>query len=123
MPPTTKETIAILLVLLLSGILITSAFIYQTTPTSIISINLTIVEKYPTHSYQRMCGGGKAAGATCTYTDPATIVDDKGDLYIVENENDWAKMRINKTYNVQYASYPNAQKGKIVGINYIVGDS
>ena len=96
-------------------VLVVFAIGYQSTPTKIDNITITISEKYPTHSYTQRCGGGKAAGATCTYTDPATIIDDKGNLYVVENENDWAKMQINKTYNVRYASYPNAQKGKIIG--------
>jgi hypothetical protein len=107
--PTTIETIVIILVVLIGAALGTYAIAYQSTPTSIVPMNITIVEKYPVHTYQ----SGKY-----TEMDPPKIVDDKGDLYIVQSENDWAKMQINKTYNVMYASYPNAQKGKIVGINY-----
>ena len=111
----TKGTVAIISILFLSGLLIVLACIYQTTPTSIVPMNITIVEKYPVHSYSEVCG----KGMTCHYTDPPKVIDDKGDLYIVQSEDDWAKMQVNKTYNVQYASYPNAQKGNIVGINYL----
>jgi hypothetical protein len=114
----TKETILVVLVLLIGGIIAAYASMYQSTPTSTVPMNITIVEKYPVHSYQEQCGGGKSAGMKCTYTDPPKITDDKGDLYIVQSEDDWAKMQVNKTYNVMYASYPNAQKGKIVGVNY-----
>ena len=115
---TIGEIILVISVLLIGGLLVGYAIIYQSTPTHIDSINITIAEKYPVHSYQEMCGGGKAVGMKCTYTDPAKVLDDKGDLYIVQSEDDWEKMQINKTYNVQYASYPNAQKGKIIGIDY-----
>jgi hypothetical protein len=112
----TKDTILVLSVFIICGIIVGYAVVYQSTPISTISMNITILEKYPVHSYQVQGGGGKAAGVKCTYTDPPKIVNEKGDLYIVENEDDWAKMQVNKTYNVQYASYPNAQRGEIVGI-------
>jgi hypothetical protein len=111
--PTTKEKILIVLILLICGIVVASGIIYQSTPTSILPMNITIVEKYPVHTYQQQCGK-----TMCSYTDPPKVIDAKGDLYIVKNENDWAKMQINKTYTVQYARYPNSQRGKIVGINY-----
>jgi len=115
--PTIKETILVLAVLLVGGSLAVFAFMYQSTPTTIVPMNITIVEKYPVHTYEEHCGGGKGAGMMCTYTDPPKVIDEKGNLYIVQNEDDWARMQVNKTYSVQYASYPNAQKGKIVGIN------
>jgi len=100
--------ILIVLIVLIGASLGTHAIMYQSTPTSVVSMNITIVEKYPVHTY---------AYGRYTSTDPSKVIDEKGNLYIVQNENDWAKMQVNKTYNVQYASYPNAQKGKIVGIN------
>lgn len=110
---TIKEKILIISILCICGIVVASGIIYQSTPTSILPMNITIVEKYTVHTYQKQCGK-----TVCSYTDPPKVIDTKGDLYIVENENDWAKMQVNKTYNVQYASYPNSQRGKIVGINY-----
>lgn len=107
-----------LIAIIISTYLVYIAADYNSTPVKIDNINITIIEKYPVHTYEKFNGK-----FTSHYIDPATIVDDKGDLYIINNENIWAKMRVNETYNVQYASYPNAQKGKIVGINYIIGDS
>jgi hypothetical protein len=112
--PSGNETILATVSIIFALLLVVFAISYQSTPTSTISMNITIVEKYPVHSYQEMCG----KGTMCTYTDPPKIIDNKGDLYIVQSEDNWAKMQINKTYNVMYASYPNVQKGKIVGINY-----
>lgn len=108
MPTNTMGKILIVLIVLIGASLGAYAIMYQSTPTSIVSINITIVEKYPVHTY---------ADGRYTSTDPPKVIDEKGNLYIVQNEDDWAKMQVNKTYNVQYASYPNAQKGKIVGIN------
>lgn len=91
--------------------------IYNSHPLKIDNMNITIVEKTPAgYSYT------ERLGEHYRHIEPPTIFDDKGDLYIVANENDWAKMRVNQTYNVKYASYPNAQKGKIIGINHIIGD-
>jgi len=111
--PTVNETILVILVLLFAAVIIIFSVNYQSSPISVVPINVTIVEKYPANTYESFNGR-----STIHHTDPPKIIDNKGDLYIVQNEDDWAKMQMNKTYNVMYASYPNAQKGKIVGINY-----
>lgn len=88
------------------------AIIIGTTPVEFDNINITISEKYPVHTYDGMCGK-----TPCLREDPSKVIDEEGNLYIVENEKDWAKMKINKTYNVKCA-YSYTQDGNIIGINY-----
>lgn len=103
--------------LCLVSIIIAICFVYiaiviGTTPVKFDNTTITVSEKYPAHTYTGMCGK-----TSCLHTDPSKVIDDCGNLYIVDDEKVWAKMQINKTYNVKRA-YSYTQDGNIVGINY-----
>jgi hypothetical protein len=116
----TKTKILIILLLVGVGALVMFACIYQITPTQTVEKNITVVEKYSVQQYTTMCGGGKAAGVRCTQSTLPKVVDISGDLYMVDNEQVWARMKINESMVVYYSSYPNTP-GRITGIKSIGG--
>lgn len=90
------------LAIIFSLALVIGAGMFQATPSKVVNVTITIGEKYDSTSGYR-------------YSTPAKVVDSNGDLYIVQDENLWAKMKVNGTYNVQYAIYPNNYEKQIIG--------
>ena len=94
------------LAIIFSLALVIGAGMFQATPSKVVNVTITISEKYATFTTQ---------GYKSSYTTPAKVVDADGNLYIVQDENLWAKMKVNGTYNVQYAIYPNNYEKQIIG--------
>jgi hypothetical protein len=57
-------------------------------------VNITVTEKYP-------IGIDSCGKYGCSYTQPK-IVDKNGTLYVVSDENLWARMKIGETYSIRW---------------------
>ena len=96
-------TIALITIVVGALALCGYAIIWGSTPDHYTNETFTVAEKYPVHTYQSSCGKTQ-----CTNTVLAKIVDTDGKLWEIQDETMWAKMKINHTYTVQYAHFPNA---------------
>ena len=77
---------------------------WAVSPHSEIIKNITVVEKYPI--------GAIPGGKSVQYV-PSKIIDENGYLYTVSQEQLWAKLKVNQTYEVRIITTNGDRQRKI----------